>query len=1514
MVQGPDGSMWFMEVNANKLGRIAPDGQLTEVPLPAAWGTSAGDNASLAFAPNGNPAADGNLWLGTHQHIAEINAHDGHLGEVIHDYVIPSTSGSPYDWSGLVIALDSHGYVWYTEPYVNDLIGRVIPGTDITTCDIAEFPVPGNAFGKWGALGIVYGPDGNLWFEATNSPLFTGIGYLGHIDPRQLDKASLGESLVNVPIEDNNGVPITDNVRGLTSGPDGCLWMTGADRILRVNTQGQVTGQFPTTSNSGAYGMTIGPDNALWFAEPNANNIGRIAATAATGTHPDEFPITTGGQISLITTGPDENLWFAEANTNKIARYGLAPNHPPVASFVARDSSGNVVAAVNEGQSIHFDASGSTDPDLFDGANLTHDWQINGTPVASTAGQVLDWRFLDSGTYSVTLTVEDPWGAASASYTQTITVSDQAPAAQFFAYDSAGNVITTVNEGDTVRFKAVNGGPPVLTYDWQIDGVPVAAGQELDWTAPHSGSHAVTLSVEFGGVVSAPVTLTVPVHKFPPVVEANLVSAGGTLDPSFGTGGVATIDVSAATGDRTGDVVFDPAPLGDGRIVAPFKDNGVVVGFRRFLANGSPDTTFGPNGRALLTLPAADGTYAAYALDGDQIVVATQCGHQVWLTQLKADGSIDPTFGTQSAASDIGGPVRMTVLPSHQLFLVGGTDAGMAVVRGLLDPNFGSDKAEVPTTTASNSVFGGLYNSPAAILVQSPDKILVGDSGFAVYRFNTDGTLDTSFGHDVFTNQSSGWNDQVLLFDVNLVGSDPLSALALDPQNGGIIAEGNYGIVRYTSDGQLDSRFGPLHDGVLAYPGVAVSFNQTISIAGQNHQVDLGLGLGAGSGFLSPAGVAIQSDGTIILGGPYQNAVRLHDDGTKDTGFGQSGLMRPQAGGVSTGMVLMTGSSATLVGNDTNGNITLVRFFTAPASTSVVVGQTFTLAARATDHDAVDQAAGFTYQIDWGDGSPAEPPFTGDGAGITRTHHFASVAVAPPDTIDVKVTDKDGALTDSQLTVTVEPVTYDGLQAVFNNGLPIDPVTKLPAVILPASTSTDADAVVDAVNHLSAQSTPVAVVLNLGAGSFTDLTPNPPAGVTLVINGNGTTTTIVGQSPALTVGSGNVVVTGVTFTTATDAPTILVTGGSLTLRNDVIQESTGYNQAAIQVTGGTVDLGTAADPGGNTININGTGTFVRNATAFAVPTVGDAFAVNGVPVVPSSLSGLVWEDFNDDGQVDFGENGIRGVTVTLTGTDYLGDPENVSQTTDGDGAYVFLLLLPGNYQITETQPAGYLQGIDAVGTAGGTLAATDQFAVPLEAGVNGLNYNFGEQPAATGPVRRGQAAGIGFWNNRNGQALIKALPVVTNADGSVTSVANWLAATLPHMFGIYAGSNNLTGQSNAYVAALFQQDFVLHGVKLDAQVLATALSVYATNATLDATKVAAQYGFTVSGDGVGTAGVNVGSDSDAFGVANNTTMTVMDLLLATDAQSVNGVLYNGNATKRSHANDVYIAVNQAGGL
>jgi hypothetical protein len=106
----------------------------------------------------------------------------------------------------------------------------------------------------------------------------------------------------------------------------------------------------------------------------------------------------------------------------------------------------------------------------------------------------------------------------------------------------------------------------------------------------------------------------------------------------------------------------------------------------------------------------------------------------------------------------------------------------------------------------------------------------------------------------------------------------------------------------------------------------------------------------------------------------------------------------------------------------------------------------------------------------------------------------------------------------------------------------------------------------------------------------------------------------------------------------------------------------------------------------------------------------------------------------------------------------------------------------------------------------------------------------------------------------------------------------------------------------------------VQGQNLDAQVLATALAVYVTDPTLDNTGVGTQYGFVVSGNGVATSTYNVGTNGAAFGVADNTVMTVMDILLATDAQAINGIMYSGDTVKRNKANNVFSAITQAGGV
>ncbi len=189
-------------------------------------------------------------------------------------------------------------------------------------------------------------------------------------------------------------------------------------------------------------------------------------------------------------------------------------------------------------------------------------------------------------------------------------------------------------------------------------------------------------------------------------------------------------------------------------------------------------------------------------------------------------------------------------------------------------------------------------------------------------------------------------------------------------------------------------------------------------------------------------------------------------------------------------------------------------------------------------------------------------------------------------------------------------------------------------ITVQANTTADADTVISAVNQLPSYNTPVTVTVNLAAGAtYGDVTASPPSGVTLVINGQGGTTTIVGSSPALTVSSGNVIVTGMTLTTATDAPTILVTGGSLQLRNDDIESSTGSAQAAISLTGGSLDLGTAMDPGGNVLNINGTGTWFQNTTSNPILFSGDTFEIDG-----TAQSVVTWTGADGNGEWDDANN------------------------------------------------------------------------------------------------------------------------------------------------------------------------------------------------------------------------------------------------------------------------------------
>jgi uncharacterized repeat protein (TIGR01451 family) len=303
---------------------------------------------------------------------------------------------------------------------------------------------------------------------------------------------------------------------------------------------------------------------------------------------------------------------------------------------------------------------------------------------------------------------------------------------------------------------------------------------------------------------------------------------------------------------------------------------------------------------------------------------------------------------------------------------------------------------------------------------------------------------------------------------------------------------------------------------------------------------------------------------------------------------------------------------------------------------------------------------------------------------------------------------------------------------------------------------------------------------------------------------------------------------------------------------------------------------------------------------------------------PASLSGFVYLDKNGNGEIDCKDQAVANVTITLTGVDDRGNSVLMTTVTDDDGIYVFNNLRPGAYAISETQPAGYLDGADFIGSQGG-IVQNDLFTnIVLQQGVKGINNNFSELPSASTTLHHGQTATIGFWNSCRGQSLIKSL----NGGSCATQLGNWLAATFPNMYGASAGSRNMAGKTNAQVAKFFQQLFDVCGMKIDAQAMALALACYVTNSTL-AGNVAANYGFTVSSLGTAAATYNIGAAGVLFNVTNNSVLSISQILQKTNEQAKYGVLWdlNGNGSissaeqiLRNLANDLFTNINETGDI
>ena len=345
------------------------------------------------------------------------------------------------------------------------------------------------------------------------------------------------------------------------------------------------------------------------------------------------------------------------------------------------------------------------------------------------------------------------------------------------------------------------------------------------------------------------------------------------LDPSFGTSGVA----SSSFG-REDILYFSMIQTNSSVVVGGSTSNSMInkVLLSRYTASGVLDTTF--NGTGMQTALVGSMTFGlggALQSDGKIIVAGYtyQSQTDIICMRFTTTGALDTTFnsvGYITTTTGIGAAANTASVQSDGKIVLAGVAVDevpkFALVRydssGALDNTFGT--SGIVTTII------GSYGVIQDIALQSDGKIVAGGycldistNKFALARYNTNGTLDTTFG-----TQGVVWT---------AVGSYAIiQSVALQTDQkivvaGWAIVSGvlQFAVARYTTTGALDTTF------------------NTTGIVLTNIQ-----------GYSAANAVAIQLDGNIVVGGfslgdnSDQFAIaRYTTAGALDATFGTAGIM-----------------------------------------------------------------------------------------------------------------------------------------------------------------------------------------------------------------------------------------------------------------------------------------------------------------------------------------------------------------------------------------------------------------------------------------------------------------------------------------------------------------------------------------------------------------------------------------------------------------------------------------------
>jgi len=349
----------------------------------------------------------------------------------------------------------------------------------------------------------------------------------------------------------------------------------------------------------------------------------------------------------------------------------------------------------------------------------------------------------------------------------------------------------------------------------------------------------------------------------------------GSPDSTFDGDGKLTEDITDRFSQANATAI-----QADGKIVlAGQADNGQNESFvlSRFNPDGALDMSFARFGKAIVDFGGTNAFANAVAIQPDgKILAAGACGDAFAIVRFTTNGFLDTTFnGNGIVTTQLGvgrnSAVGIAFQPDGRIVIAGdafnGVDNDFAVLRyttnGSLDTSFnGTGYAIAAIDTGEDEAHGVKIQGDGKIVVAGAAAIGGTVADIAAIRFNTNGTIDNSFG--LFGRMAVG-------IDAGAIGS----SLAIQSDGKILIAglaiigmSADIAVIRLDTNGFLDS-----------------SFNGTGKVT-----TPIGLGVDYGTC------MALQPDGKIMVGGftaigaHYEFAsVRYRADGNLDSSYGIGG-------------------------------------------------------------------------------------------------------------------------------------------------------------------------------------------------------------------------------------------------------------------------------------------------------------------------------------------------------------------------------------------------------------------------------------------------------------------------------------------------------------------------------------------------------------------------------------------------------------------------------------------------